>query len=319
MHHKIGITLGDPAGIGPEITLQLLKSFPIPDDIAIILYGSFPYGKTPENFTRIDSASDIDKMSKSTIFWLPIVPEVRCESGKPSVLSGKVAYETIKKAGENAYARGIDAIVTCPVSKHYIQLSYSDFIGHTEFFAKQAQVKTVVMSFFSDNLRIALLTTHVPLKDLPRHLNITSIVHKIKLFYQALQKYLLIESPRIALLGLNPHCGEECAFGDEEKEIFQPAIEKLSHSRIKVDGPFPADTFFAVKYKDYDGIIASYHDQGLIPFKLLSFGKGVNVTLGLPYIRTSVDHGTAFDIAGKGIASYQSLKCALDFAIRMVK
>jgi len=245
---------------------------------------------------------------------------VRCETGKPSFLSGRIAYETIKKAGEDACASKIDAIVTCPVSKHYIQLSYPDFIGHTEFFAKQAHTGTVVMSFFSDNLHIALLTTHIALKDVPQHLNITSIVRKTQLFYRALQKYLLIDSPTVALLGVNPHCGEEGAFGDEEKEILQPAIGKLRRLGINnVDGPFPADTFFATKYKDYSGIVAVYHDQGLIPFKLLSFGKGVNVTLGLPYIRTSVDHGTAFDIAGKGIASPQSLVCALDLAIKMLK
>jgi len=319
MHHKIGITLGDPAGIGPEITLKLLKSYSQSEKVTIILYGAFPYGETTEDFTLIDTVFATERINRSTIFWLPIMPGARCEAGLPSALSGKIAYETIRRAGEDACAGKIDAIVTCPVSKHYIQLSHPEFIGHTEFFAKQAGRETVVMSFFSDSLHIALLTTHIALKDVSRHLNITSIVRKAQLFYQAIQKYLLIAKPSIALLGFNPHCGEEGAFGDEEKKILEPAINKLRQYGIKLDGPFPADTFFARRYKDYDGIIATYHDQGLIPFKLLSFGKGVNVTLGLPYIRTSVDHGTAFDIAGKGIASPQSLKCALDFAIKMLE
>lgn len=312
---KIALTLGDPSGIGPEIVLKVLVKYSL--DHTLILYGAFPENIHIPKFSKIYEPKQIND-SRNGIYWIPSGQGSHAISGKPSQESGIAAYNALKKAGEDALNGYIDAIVTAPISKHFIQLSHSDFIGHTEFFSHQANDAEVVMSLFSDKLNVGLLTTHCAISDVSSYLNINSIVAKIQIINIALKKYFHITHPKLGLLGLNPHAGENSAFGNEEVKILKPAINTLRTQGVEIEGPYPADTFFAGDYQKFDMIISSYHDQGLIPFKMLAFDTGVNVTLGLPYIRTSVDHGTAFDIAGKGIASERSLVEAITLAIKML-
>jgi len=311
----IGITIGDPTGIGPEIIKKALS--PQTFTHKIVIYGALPELITFESIPQISNSENIMQID-SKMMWYPMMKEEVFIPGKPSMKSGSAAYSAIKKAGEDALNGYIDAIVTAPISKHYIRLSHSDFIGHTEFFAQQSQCSEFVMSFFSEKLNVALLTTHCALSEISSYLNIEMVISKIHIINNALKKSFHITNPKLALLGLNPHAGEKGAFGSEELHVLLPAMEILRDQDVDISGPYPSDTFFAGDYSTYDMIIASYHDQGLIPFKMLAFDTGVNVTLGLPYIRTSVDHGTAFEIAGKNKASERSLLSAIALAEKML-
>ncbi|MBN2017040.1 MAG: 4-hydroxythreonine-4-phosphate dehydrogenase PdxA [Candidatus Cloacimonetes bacterium] len=311
----IGITIGDPAGIGPEIIEKALNNNKLA--CKVVLYGALPKSDLRNSIPQISHSKDILNSNASAL-WFPLMQETKFIPGFPSRESGQAAYEALKRAGKDAVKNIIDAIVTAPISKHYIQLSHQEFIGHTEFFAQQSHCQDVVMSFFSNKINVALLTTHYRLADISKSLSIGLVRSKISIINTALKDYFHIEKPKLALLGLNPHTGEEGAFGNEEIEIFLPAIEQLRSEGIEISDPYPADTFFAGKYQDFDMVICAYHDQALIPFKMLSFDSGVNVTLGLPFIRTSVDHGTAFDIAGKNVASDKSLVHAIRLAEKMV-
>ncbi len=311
----IGITIGDPTGIGPEIIKKVLSADAL--NHKLVIYGALPDSVVLDNIAIISNSKEI-KQADSNVLWYPVMKEEKFILGNPSKASGLAAYSAIKKAGEDALNGYIDAIVTAPISKHHIQLSHSDFIGHTEFFARQANCPEFVMSFFSDKLNVGLLTTHCALYDVSSHLNIEMIVAKIHIINNSLIKFFHVANPKLALLGLNPHAGEEGAFGNEELHVLLPAMEMLQDQGVDITGAYPADTFFACDYSTYDMIIASYHDQGLIPFKMLAFDTGVNVTLGLPYIRTSVDHGTAFAITGKNKASERSLLSAIALAEKML-
>ncbi len=317
MKKKIGLTIGEPTGIGPEIILKAIEK--LSEKNIIVIYGNFPPTSKTNSLIEISKISEINKFPDRNKFWIQIHPEEKFEFGNPSKMSGIAAFETIKIAGKDALNGELNAIVTGPISKSHIQLTYPDFIGHTEFFAKQANSKNFVMSFFSKKINIALLTTHLALNEVSKNLSIDKIENQIKLIHKALRKYLKFSCPKLALLAVNPHCGENGAFGNEEQKILIPVIKNLAKEGIFIEGPFSADTFFTKKYQKYDMIISPYHDQGLIPFKMLSFGSGVNVTFGLPYIRTSVDHGTAFDIAGKNIASEKSLLAAFKLADKMMR
>ncbi len=311
----IGITIGDPTGIGPEIIKKVLSAYKLKHKI--VIYGELPDSVVFDEIAIISNSEEI-KQADSNVLWYPVMKEEKFISGNPSKASGIAAYSAIKKAGEDALNGYIDAVVTAPLSKHHIQISHSDFIGHTEFFAHQAHDAEVVMSFFSDKLNVGLLTTHCAVSDISSYLNIDSVVAKILIINYALKKYFHIANPKLGLLGFNPHAGENGAFGKEEIKILKPAINALRTQGVEIDGPYPADTFFARDFHTFDMIVSPYHDQGLIPFKMLSFDTGVNVTLGLPYIRTSVDHGTAFGIAGKDQASERSLLSAIALAEKML-
>lgn len=311
---KIAITVGDPTGIGPEIVIKTLKKYQFP--VTLVIYGSITGEIKLPNLKNITTVDEIDK-DDNTLFWIQVTKGHLFTPGQPSHESGLAAYEALQMACSDALIGEVDAIVTAPVSKHFIQLSYPDFIGQTEFFAKMSNTEDVVMSFFSDKLVAGLLTTHCSLSEVASSLTKDMICKKIEIINTSLQRYFKILKPELALLGINPHAGEEGAFGSEEQRVMIPAIAQSQKMGIKITGPFPADTFFAGNYKKYDMIISAYHDQVLIPFKMLSFDEGVNVTLGLPFIRASVDHGTAFDIAGKGIASEKSLVAAINLAIKM--
>ncbi|MDO9576712.1 MAG: 4-hydroxythreonine-4-phosphate dehydrogenase PdxA [Candidatus Cloacimonadales bacterium] len=310
---RLAITTGDPAGIGPEIALKALRYFQVKDNIAIIVYGRFAGNDDGNQIVKIDDVSQAN--SPAVIYWIEIDDD-KIEIGKPSALSGEIALEILNRCANDLNSKKLDAVVTCPISKEALHFTRPDFIGHTEFFAEKSETKDVIMSFWGPHFNLALLTTHLPICEVPGSLSDEIIEMKLRLIYRETGK--LIQKPRIAMLAVNPHAGEGGAFGSDDIRI-KKILDFLRIENINIDGPFPADTFFATKANQYNMIISAFHDQGLIPFKMISAEEGVNVTLGLPFIRTSVDHGTAFDIAGKNIASEKSLLQAINFAEKMLQ
>ena len=309
---KIAITSGDPAGIGPEIISKVLRFLHLKKEIIYIVYGKL---QLFDDGNKIVKISDVEKAeSPGKIFWIEI-DERNVEIGKPSKISGEIAYSILERCVQDLNLGKLDAVVTCPISKEAIQKTHPDFIGHTEFFAKKSNTENVIMSFWGPHFNLALLTTHHALKDISDKLTKEFLISKLKLIHKEVSK--LIDKPKIAMLGVNPHAGEAGEFGKEDI-LIQSVLKGFISQNIKIDGPFPADTFFATKATNYDLIISAYHDQGLIPFKMISAEEGVNVTLGLPFVRTSVEHGTAFDIAGKNKASEKSLEKAIHFAEKMI-
>jgi 4-hydroxythreonine-4-phosphate dehydrogenase len=282
---RVGITAGDPAGIGPEIAARAAADPSVRDVCAPIIYNA-SNGQT----------------------FAP---------GQLSAGAGRAAYDAIVQAVDAAKARTIDAIATAPVNKEAFRLAGLPWNGHTDLLAHLTGAGHVAMMFYSDALRVVLATVHIALAEVPRALTTASLEATIDLTARELPRFG-ITRPRIAVAGLNPHAGEHGLFGREEETIMAPAIEACRARGIDVTGPFPADTVFVrARRGEFDVIVACYHDQGLIPVKLVSFGQAVNVTLGLPIIRTSVDHGTAFDIAGKGIADPQSMIAAVLLAAKL--
>ena len=309
---KIGISSGDPAGIGPEIVTKALRFIDLPDNFIFIVYGKINHFSNGNKIEKIESVKQA--ISPKSIYWIEI-DNHKIKAGKSSSASGVIAYKILEQCAEDLNLKELDAIVTCPVSKEDIHYTHPEFIGHTEFFADSANTKNVIMSFWGKHFHLALLTTHLAVQDVSKVLTKEVIEYKLRMIHKETNNILV--RPKIAILAMNPHAGENCAFGLEDEKI-KKILTKLASENIIIDGPFPADTFFATKARNYDMIISAYHDQGLIPFKMISSEEGVNVTLGLPYIRTSVDHGTAFDIAGKNIASEKSLLYAIEFAQKML-
>ena len=284
---KIGLTVGDPAGIGPEI---VAKAAADPSVLAVC---------------------------KPVIFSTP--PEVAVRAGIVSGSAGQAAYDTIARAVDFAIRGDVDAIATAPVNKLAFAKAGLPFKGHTDLLAHLCGTKRVAMMFHSPKLKVVLITVHIPLKDVSKHLTAELVDQTIGLTVEAMQMFGT-PRPRLALAGLNPHAGENGVLGDEDDRVLVPAIRRAHANGVNIDGPIPGDTVFVRAARgQFDCVIACYHDQGLIPVKLLSFGSAVNVTIGLPIIRTSVDHGTAFDIAGKGVADPGSMIAAVKLAAEMVK
>ncbi len=309
---KIAITTGDPAGIGYEITSKVLRFIELKKNILYVVYGKMQIYNNGNPICMIDN---IDMaVSSDKIYWIKI-DENNIKIGKPTKKSGEIAYEILERCSANLNSKKLDAVVTCPISKEAIHHSHPEFIGHTEFFAQRSKTKEVIMSFWGPHFNLALLTTHLAVADVPGLLTKAFLETRFRLIYQEVCK--LLKKPKIAMLAINPHAGESGAFGKEDI-LVKSVLDELSQKNIIIDGPFPADTFFSRKASQYDLIISAFHDQGLVPFKMLSADEGVNVTLGLPFIRTSVDHGTAFDIAGKGIASEKSLLHAIKFSEKLL-
>jgi 4-hydroxythreonine-4-phosphate dehydrogenase len=287
MRPRVAITAGDPAGIGPEIAARAASDPRVTEACEPVVLGA-PHGAT-------------------------FVP------GQLTAEAGRAAYDTIVRAVDAAKAGDVDAIATAPVNKEAFKLAGLPWAGHTDLLAHLTGAPHVAMMFHSDALRVVLATVHVPLAEVPRALTQASLERTIGLTARSLPLFDKAE-PRIAVAGLNPHAGEHGLFGREEIEVIAPAIDACRGRGIDVQGPFPADTVFVrARRGEFDVVVACYHDQGLIPVKLLAFGQAVNVTLGLPIIRTSVDHGTAFDIAGKGIADPQSMIAAVLLAARLAR
>jgi 4-hydroxythreonine-4-phosphate dehydrogenase len=245
--------------------------------------------------------------------------EVQITPGVLNEIGGQYARISLIAATEALKSGEIDALVTAPVHKSNLQSDNFRYTGHTPYLRDAFGVPDVVMLMVADNMRVALLSEHVPVSEAAKEVTKEAIQRKVKILVSALQRDYGIDKPKIAVLALNPHAGDEGLIGKEEMDVIQPAIRELKQSGLMVFGPFPADAFFArAQYSGFDAVLAMYHDQGLIPFKSLAFGEGVNYTAGLPSVRTSPDHGTAFDIAGQGKAEYASMLAALFEAIEII-
>jgi 4-hydroxythreonine-4-phosphate dehydrogenase len=321
----IGITMGDPAGIGPEVIVKALADPDIRRLGRFIIYGlneaieyaadqaeinPFWFRLPHEMVTRIESGVVVADFDELTLFS----PSVRCATAD----GGKASMRFLDAAIEAARAGHIEAIATGPICKESWHLAGYRFPGHTEKLGHAFKTRHVTMMFVADRLRVALASIHEPLFDLRNSFTIGRVFQPIDHMAEALTWWFGIDHPRIAVCGLNPHAGEHGMFGDEEKRVIEPAITMAREAGWFVEGPFPADTlFWRASQGHFDGIVAMYHDQGLIPVKLLAFESACQTTLGLPIIRTSVDHGTAFDIAGQNAANAESMKSALRLACRM--
>ena len=307
----VAITMGDPTGVGPEI---ILKTF-IKEDIfkycTPVIIGDAVFLKKTAEYLHIPPLP-----SPVSVFDLKNIPE-GIHPGKPSRDGGRSAIEYIKVAVEMAMAKKVDAITTSPINKEAIHMAGYTYPGHTEMLAEFTHTDDYAMMIAGEDIRVVLVTTHHALKDVSRLITKEKVLRVIRLTYRSLKLWGFL-NVRIGVSALNPHAGEGGIFGNEERKIIIPAIHDAQREGINVNGPFPADTLFtSVKRTEFDAIVVMYHDQGLIPVKMVSFGKAVNITLGLPFIRTSVDHGTAYDIVGKGIADPSSLIEAVKLAAQL--
>jgi 4-hydroxythreonine-4-phosphate dehydrogenase len=321
--NRIAITMGDPGGIGPEIIVKSLISAEILDECTPIVIGNSRIIRDAVQLTglslKVKSISGIkdSKPEINTIEVIDIKTPLQFKKGTPSKSAGKAIVLYIKKAVKLALKGQVKSIVTAPLSKESIKLAGFQWPGHTELLAELTQTKGFAMMFVSEQLKIILATIHVPLKEVPKIIN-ARIVKKTIMLAKKGADMLGVQDPRIAVSGLNPHAGESGLFGKEEKRAIIPAVDEVRAKGVKVSGPYPPDVIYQRAYKgDFDIVISMYHDQGLIPFKLLAFDTGVNVTVGLPIIRTSPDHGTAFDIAWKNMASPSSMIEAIKLASRL--
>lgn len=319
---KIGITQGDINGIGYEIILKTLADIGIYDMCVPIVYGSSKiaayYRKNigMENFSFNLIKYPVEANPKRANLINVLNDEFKAEPGAATPMSGKAAFISLERATEDLKKGLIDAIVTAPIHKQAIQSNQFQFPGHTEYLQNKFGNSEVLMFLISENLKVGTLTGHIPVNEISQHIKKELILKKIRLIHQSLEKDFGINRPKIAVLGLNPHAGDQGLIGKEELNEIIPAIKQAREEKIMAMGPYPADGFFAsMAFKKFDAVLAMYHDQGLSPFKILAFEDGVNYTAGLPIVRTSPDHGTAFDIADKNMANPSSFRNALFTAI----
>ncbi len=326
--HKpiIGISLGDFNGIGPEVTLKALSDSKILKMCTPVLYGSVKVLSKYRKLMNLEewamhSARGIDQIvHKKTNVINCWEENLEINPGKVTPEAGRGAYIALKTATEDLKKGVLDAIVTAPINKLNIQNEEFPYPGHTEYFAHEFAAQETVMLLVSGELRVGVVTGHIPLSAVPAAITKEKVISKVNALIKALRADFGINKPRIAVLGLNPHAGEDGLLGSEEKEIIGPAVAELRHKGNLVYGPYPADGFFgALQYKKYDAVLAMYHDQGLIPFKTLAFDDGVNYTAGLSVVRTSPDHGTAYNLAGKNQAKEASMRAAIFLACDIVK
>lgn len=323
---RVGISIGDINGIGPEVIIKALRNPDMLIGCTPIIYASSKlltaHKKLIDDdlfiFQGVNDATEAqDKKVNIVACWSEVAD---IEIGKATKNGGKHAFLSLEKATQDLAAGKIDVLVTAPISKETIHQAGFEFPGHTEYLAHLSGVDEALMMMVTEDLRVALVTSHIPLKDVPNVINENIVLDKIKKLNNSLIKDFGIVRPRIAVLGLNPHAGERGSMGTEESEIISPAIQKAMEKGILTFGPYPADGFFGSRhYLKFDAVLAMYHDQGLTGFKSLAFDNGVNFTAGLPIVRTSPDHGTAFDIAGKGIANEQSMRSAIYLAMDIYK
>lgn len=322
----IGITHGDTNGIGYEVILKLLEDPRIADLCTITLYGSAKaaafYRKAMElpqvQLNKVESAAD----AKEGVFNVVNVvgEDLKIDPGMETEAAGAAALAALDAACADIKNGVIDALVTAPINKHSIQSPSFSFPGHTEYleasFSTPENPSKALMILCSENLRVALVTAHTPLAKVPEAITAEAVLERLRQFDRSLRRDFGINKPRIAVLSVNPHAGENGLIGSEESTAIAPALAEARNEKILAFGPYPSDGFFGSgNYTAFDGVLAMYHDQGLTPFKTLSMDSGVNFTAGLPYVRTSPDHGTGYDIAGKGKASPDSLRAALYAAI----
>lgn len=319
----VGITQGDSNGISYEVIVKALTDSRVIEICTPVIYGSsklFGFYKKQVHETEgmvTNVIANPSEIHHKRINIINCVPEtVVAEPGKSTQESAKAAFQSLEKAVEHLKKGEIDVLVTAPFNKASMNRDGFHFSGHTEYLAKEFNSIDSLMFMVSSDLKVGLVTNHLPLKDVPGKISKDLIEKKCRIMIDSLRKDFGIEHPKVAVLSLNPHCGEEGLMGHEEEEIIKPAIKELKEADELVFGPYSPDGFFSSPvYKKFDAILAMYHDQGLIPFKSLSFEEGVNYTAGLPVIRTSPDHGTAFDIAGKNKASHSSMLSAIFMAV----
>ena len=326
---RIAITMGDASGVGPEIIAKLFLREDIDSLADIFVIGDlFPMLSAQRRTSKKLSIKPVEDVKKSghekNVIPLLDMKALHMDDytvGEAGARAGKASFIYLKKAIELALSGKIDAIVTAPINKHALHMAGLSYPGHTEILAKFTGTKNYAMMLLSDRLKVVLATIHTSIKSVPGKLSAAGITKLLRLMDFSLKRDFGIEKPSIAVCALNPHAGENGAFGREEEDIIAPGIKKARAAGVRADGPYPADTIFdrVVNHSSHDAVLAMYHDQGLIPLKLLSFDTGVNVTLGLPIIRTSPDHGTAYDIAGTGAAKDGSLYEALKTAMIMAK
>ncbi len=319
---RVAITQGDTNGVGYEVILKVFADPSMLELCTPIIYGSpkiAAYHRKALNlettFSIINAAEEARDGQVNLLTCFD--EEVKIDLGQPSQEAGKSALKALDCAMTDYRSGLYDVLVTAPINKATIQSPDFHFPGHTEYIETSVgEGQKALMILMNDQLRVALVTTHLAIKDVAQAITQEAIIEKATIFHQSLRRDFLISSPRIAVLSLNPHAGDDGLLGAEEKNIITPAIEKLSEKGIQAFGPYPADGFFgAGSYYHFDGVLAMYHDQGLAPFKTIALDNGVNYTAGLPIVRTSPDHGTAYDIAGQGVADENSMRQAIYTAI----
>lgn len=322
----LGISIGDFNGVGLEVIMKTFSDTRILRQCTPIIYSSAKllakYKKALNiskfNYTIIQSAKQAQKRRINVIECFN--EDVELNLGKVTEKAGEIAFSSLKAVTEDLCKNEIDALVTAPINKKNIQNDEFLFPGHTEYLTEQAGQRDSLMLLVSDELRIGVITGHIPVGRIAQSITPTKIKNKVAILNKSLQKDFGIARPKIAILGLNPHAGDNGLLGQEEEEIINPAISELKEKGLFVFGPFSADGFFgSYDFKKYDAVLAMYHDQGLIPFKTIAFEKGVNFTAGLSIIRTSPDHGTAYDIAGKNIANFTSFREAVYMACNIAQ
>jgi 4-hydroxythreonine-4-phosphate dehydrogenase len=324
----IGITMGDPTGIGPEIIVKALSMEEPFQACRPIVFGDREVLSRAIEIQSLSTTLEItekipeDGYLSGKIFLLPVsrLDITSLRFGQPDRACGEAMVRYIEEAVKWVTGGALDAITTCPINKQAINAAGYSFPGHTELLGHLTQASSVAMMFLGSKWKIVLVTTHLPLKDVSRWITASRVLSTLRLTDEGMKKYFAIAHPKMAVLGLNPHCGEEGLLGEEEKREILPAIAEARSLGMDVEGPFPADSFFNLSGRTaFDVVISMYHDQGLIPIKMLDFKEAVNFTLGLPFIRTSVDHGTAYDLAGKGLADPTNLVRAILTAANLSK
>ncbi|MEX1384250.1 4-hydroxythreonine-4-phosphate dehydrogenase PdxA [Lutibacter sp.] len=321
---KLGISIGDFNGIGIEIILKTFSDKRMLDFCTPVIFGSTKlitnYKKNLNINIPFNGIRQVDRAINGKVNILNLwKEEIDIKLGEPTELSGKLAFESLE-AATNELAKGtIDVLVTAPINKDNIQSEDFKFPGHTEYLESKLDGESL-MILMADTLRIGLITGHIPIAKVSETITPELIKKKVAILYKTLVQDFAISKPKIAILGLNPHCGDHGVIGEEDDSIVRPTIAELQNEGKLIYGPYAADSFFgSSNYKNFDAILAMYHDQGLAPFKTLSFGEGVNYTAGLSKIRTSPDHGTAYELAGKGLANINSFKEAVFTAIKVFK
>lgn len=326
----VGITHGDINGVGYEVIFKALADERMLELCTPVIYGSgkiaAQYRRTiSEQMPQFRQINDASEADDSQINLVNVVGEdVQAEPGVASAAAGEAAFKALERAVADLQSGDIDVLVTAPIDKHSIQSERFSFPGHTEYLeaslAREGEDDKALMVLCNDVLRVALVTTHLPISQVAGAITKDSVLDKIRRFNRSLTRDFMLPHPRIAVLALNPHAGEEGLLGKEEEEEIKPAVAAAREERINCFGPYAADGFFGNgSYKKFDGVLAMYHDQGLAPFKTIGMDQGVNFTAGLDYVRTSPDHGTAFDIAGKDMANAASMREAIYMAIDVAR
>ena len=319
---NVGISIGDPNGIGIEVMLKALSERPTNDNCNYIIYASYELIVNQKKALKISTRplkkiKSFNEISNDTINIKEVFTDPHYKFGAVDKKVSQNAIISFKEAVNDANNKKIDVLITSPINK---SLSYSDsykFKGHTDFLSYYFDLEPMML-MVSKKLKVGLLTEHIALQDVVKNITVKKTMEKLKLLHKALNKDFGISNPKIAILSINPHVGDSGVIGIEDEKLLTPAINQINQKENIISGPFSADTFFCNNnYTNYDAIVAAYHDQGLIPFKTISFGEGVNYSAGLPIIRTSPDHGTGFDIAGKGVADYTSFTKAIDLGLEV--